>query len=201
MFTQHTTDCVEPCVNMVMNRIQNTELWRIEKNEDILLCALSVGSRRNVTRLLAAKNGPESTSWMIILIASPSKEVCRRGASKSSSAGGWNVNVVNWLVFVAVLASTCLSRNAAISGLFDDKWFIWKSSTTIKNRRLQLWTATTHSAILFNKEGRLNFLWARWAFIVCTWFGRSGHPKRWPSWRISATAGRICCGSRGSCRC
>lgn len=41
----------------------------------ILLCALSVGSRLSVTRRFDENSGPESTSWMIILIASPSSDV------------------------------------------------------------------------------------------------------------------------------
>lgn len=54
----------------------------------LLLCALSVGSLRNMTRRFDARNGPESTSCIMILIASPSNDVCRFGASKSSKAGG-----------------------------------------------------------------------------------------------------------------
>lgn len=90
-----------------------------------------MGSRRNVTRRFDENIGPESTSWIIIRIASPSSDVCRRGASKSSSAGGWNgaTNVVNWFP-VAVLASACLSRIALMSGLKLER----KQKKKIKNK-------------------------------------------------------------------
>ena len=79
----------------------------------LLLWALSVGSRRNTTRLFDAHIGPESTSWITIFIASPSIDVCRRGASKSSKAGGWNT--VGFKFIDDGIAP--LSRSAAISGL------------------------------------------------------------------------------------
>jgi hypothetical protein len=55
----------------------------------LLLWALSDGSLFRTTLLFDAHGGPESKSWITIFIASPSREVCFFGASKSSKAGPW----------------------------------------------------------------------------------------------------------------
>lgn len=86
----------------------------------LLLCALSLGSLRNITRRFDAHIGPESTSCITIFIASPSIDVWRRGASKSSNDGGWNTGADNCNVddVDGSVGKAPRSRNAAISGLF-----------------------------------------------------------------------------------
>lgn len=92
-----------------------------------------MGSRRSTTLLLDAQIGPESTSWITILMASPSRDVCRRGASRSSSAGAWYV--VGFKRGAGIAPLFC---NAAMSGLRElkrhlAKHFSTPNSTTTHN--------------------------------------------------------------------
>lgn len=78
----------------------------------LLRCALSAGSLLRTTRRLAAVMGrPESTSWMTILMASPSTEACLLGASSSSRAA-------------ADHGVGGRARSAAMSGLEERNGFV-----------------------------------------------------------------------------
>lgn len=134
------------------NLMREREKKKCNLQMSLLLCALSVGSRRNVTRRFDARNGPESTSWIMILIASPSNEVCRRGASKSSKAGGWNCIAVNWLVLD--VWSAALSRIALISGLMTNEMI---SRLNYYHNRTTQYTIQQTNKKKEEKKVRVNF--------------------------------------------
>lgn len=94
-----------------------TRTLRCVPGSHLLRCALSVGSRRSIMRRFDAQIGPESTSCMTIRMASPSMDVCRLGASKSSKLGPVNEAMGAGMEAASPVGNAPRFCKAAMSGL------------------------------------------------------------------------------------
>jgi hypothetical protein len=81
----------------------------------LLLCALSAGSLRRTTLLRGAEPAP-STSWMTILMASPSTDCCLVG-NGGDPGHGISTGGATWTMVGRVVGSAPRLTSAAMSGL------------------------------------------------------------------------------------
>lgn len=101
---------------------------------DVLLyslrCALSEGSLLKIMRRFDEHMGPESTSCITILICSPSIDVCRLGASRSSKLGPVNAakggGIAEGIPDVGIAPRDCKAAKSGLKCTQKKKKFLFR---------------------------------------------------------------------------